>query len=98
MDSELIMQNGEITGTKFPTGHKCLLDARFELPYGKNMSVYLSNTEQLMMNINESESASKMCLKIFTPCRYFQLFKQIVFSFLAKIPSMKYALLIHRNK
>ena len=29
------MQNGEIRGTRFPTGHSVLLDARFEIPYGR---------------------------------------------------------------
>ncbi|XP_056021803.1 protein unc-13 homolog A-like isoform X9 [Ostrea edulis] len=33
LDSELIMRNGKVTGTRFPTGHTILLDARFELPY-----------------------------------------------------------------
>ncbi|XP_052282013.1 protein unc-13 homolog A-like isoform X4 [Dreissena polymorpha] len=33
LDSELIMQNGEIKGTRFPTGHSVLIDARFEIPY-----------------------------------------------------------------
>ncbi|KAL3866052.1 hypothetical protein ACJMK2_043393, partial [Sinanodonta woodiana] len=33
MDSELIMQNGEVMGTRGPTGHSVLIDARFELPY-----------------------------------------------------------------
>ena len=35
LDSELIMRNGEVIGTQTPTGHSVLIDARFELPYGK---------------------------------------------------------------
>ena len=35
LDSELIMRNGEVVGTQTPTGHSVLIDARFELPYGK---------------------------------------------------------------
>lgn len=35
LDSELIMRNGEVIGTQTPTGHSVLVDARFELPYGK---------------------------------------------------------------
>ncbi|XP_055956306.1 protein unc-13 homolog B isoform X3 [Patella vulgata] len=33
LDSELIIQNGEIMGTRLPSGHTILIDARFELPY-----------------------------------------------------------------
>ncbi len=29
------MRNGEVIGTQTPTGHSVLVDARFELPYGK---------------------------------------------------------------
>ena len=35
LDGELIMRNGEVIGTQAPTGHRVLLDARFDLPYGK---------------------------------------------------------------
>ena len=35
LDSELIMQNGEVKGTRYPTGHSVLIDARFEIPYGR---------------------------------------------------------------
>ena len=31
------MRNGKVTGTRFPTGHTILLDARFELPYGTSL-------------------------------------------------------------
>lgn len=30
------MKNGEVIGTQSPTGHDILIDARFELPYGKH--------------------------------------------------------------
>ncbi|XP_025078268.1 protein unc-13 homolog B-like isoform X7 [Pomacea canaliculata] len=33
LDQELVIQNGEIVGTRFPSEHHVLLDARFELPY-----------------------------------------------------------------
>lgn len=36
LDHELVQQNGEVIGTKDPTGHMILLDCRFELPYGEN--------------------------------------------------------------
>uniref|UniRef100_A0A0L8FZE0 Uncharacterized protein n=1 Tax=Octopus bimaculoides TaxID=37653 RepID=A0A0L8FZE0_OCTBM len=32
------MKNGEIIGTRGSTGHSILIDARFELPYGKFMT------------------------------------------------------------
>lgn len=34
LDSELIMNNGEICGTHTPTGHNLLIEAHFEPPYG----------------------------------------------------------------
>lgn len=33
LDSELIMAEGEVKGTKSPTGHSILVEAHFELPY-----------------------------------------------------------------
>lgn len=35
LDMELILMDGEVAGTKNPTGHYILLDCRFELPFGK---------------------------------------------------------------
>ncbi|XP_023214439.1 protein unc-13 homolog A-like [Centruroides sculpturatus] len=34
LDAELVMANGEVVGTKIPTGHSILIEAHFELPYG----------------------------------------------------------------
>ncbi|XP_015369077.1 PREDICTED: phorbol ester/diacylglycerol-binding protein unc-13-like [Diuraphis noxia] len=34
LDAELEMSDGEVTGTRCPTGHYLLIDARFELPFG----------------------------------------------------------------
>lgn len=34
LDMELILMNGEVAGTRNPTGHMILLDCRFELPFG----------------------------------------------------------------
>lgn len=31
---EVILMNGEVAGTRNPTGHMILLDCRFELPFG----------------------------------------------------------------
>lgn len=35
LDAELVMMDGEVVGTKNPTGHSLLVDCRFELPFGK---------------------------------------------------------------
>lgn len=36
LDSNAIMDENEICGTKDPTFHRLLLDTRFELPLGEN--------------------------------------------------------------
>ncbi|BES94156.1 Hypothetical protein NTJ_06965 [Nesidiocoris tenuis] len=33
LDAELVMMDGEVVGTKEPTGHSLLVDCRFELPF-----------------------------------------------------------------
>ncbi|KAK4880863.1 hypothetical protein RN001_004182 [Aquatica leii] len=33
LDAELVMRDGEVVGTKSPTGHSLLVDCRFELPF-----------------------------------------------------------------
>ncbi|XP_025833551.1 protein unc-13 homolog A-like, partial [Agrilus planipennis] len=33
LDAELVMRDGEVVGTKNPTGHTLLVDYRFELPF-----------------------------------------------------------------
>jgi len=35
LDSEQIIVNGEVQGTRDPTGHMLLLDLHFELPFGE---------------------------------------------------------------
>ncbi|XP_060525961.1 protein unc-13 homolog B isoform X4 [Cylas formicarius] len=35
LDAELVMRDGEVVGTKMPTGHSLLVDFRFELPFGR---------------------------------------------------------------
>lgn len=41
LDQEVILMNGEVAGTKNPTGHMLLLDCRFELPYGGKNFIHL---------------------------------------------------------
>lgn len=36
LDSEQIIVNGEVQGTRDPTGHMLLLDLHFELPFGES--------------------------------------------------------------
>lgn len=38
LDAELVMRDGEVVGTKNPTGDSLLIDCRFELPFGKSAS------------------------------------------------------------
>lgn len=35
IDTEQVMMNGEVNGTRDPTGHMLLLNLHFELPFGK---------------------------------------------------------------
>ena len=45
LDSNVIMAENEICGTKDPTFHRVLLDTRFELPLGKpSVSLYSKGT------------------------------------------------------
>ncbi|GFR73855.1 protein unc-13 homolog B-like isoform X12 [Elysia marginata] len=37
LDSELVINNGEVVGTRLATEHRILIDARFELPYGERV-------------------------------------------------------------
>lgn len=41
LDAELEMSDGVVTGTRCPTGHYLLIDARFELPFGKCTKMYM---------------------------------------------------------
>lgn len=38
LEAELVMRDGEVVGTKNPTGHSLLVDCRFELPFGKYLA------------------------------------------------------------
>lgn len=63
LDQDAILMNGEVVGTKTPTGHSILLDCRFELPYGGKTThrlVYLL-TFQLLSLLNTSSSTFLTC-------------------------------------
>ena len=48
LDAELEMKNGEVVGTKTPTGHCILLDCRFETPFGKDpISIFFLEPKSL---------------------------------------------------
>ncbi|KAG8236058.1 hypothetical protein J437_LFUL011981 [Ladona fulva] len=36
LEAELVMEDGEVVGTKGSTGHSLLVDCRFELPFGES--------------------------------------------------------------
>ncbi|KAL5004186.1 hypothetical protein ScPMuIL_017642, partial [Solemya velum] len=61
LESELIMHNGEIAGTRTPTGHSLLIDARFELPYDvvadlpEAEAAELQNKLEVLNNIMDQE-------------------------------------------
>lgn len=42
LDSNVIMAENEICGTKDPTFHRLLLDTRFELPLGLVFSIFMN--------------------------------------------------------
>ena len=52
LDAELIMRNGEPIGTQCPTDHHVLIDARFELPYGKRNEtlIYVNHPQTKIIN------------------------------------------------
>ncbi|BFZ01542.1 hypothetical protein BsWGS_04581 [Bradybaena similaris] len=68
LDSELVINNGEVVGTHIPTEHRILIDARFELPYDlpeseaaelqDKLSVINSMTNQDLLAVQESSRPS----------------------------------------
>lgn len=40
IDAEQVILNGEVQGTRDPTGHMLLLDLHFELPFGETLSSF----------------------------------------------------------
>ncbi|XP_021362642.1 protein unc-13 homolog A-like isoform X5 [Mizuhopecten yessoensis] len=63
MYSELILQNGEVAGTRVKTGHEILIDARFELPY--DVVADLPETEAVELQ-NKLEVLNTMDQEILT--------------------------------
>lgn len=41
IDTDLILMDGEVAGTRDPTGHMLLLDLRFELPFGEFFDILI---------------------------------------------------------
>ena len=51
LHSEVVMENGQILCTRNPTGHRVLIDYRFELPCGKPSAIWLCfNVDFLLLN------------------------------------------------
>lgn len=73
MDTELTHLNGEVVGTKGPSGHSLLVDARFELPY----DLQPDEAAQLQQKLEELNSVMDQEVK-----REVQIFNRI-FDFLS---------------
>lgn len=70
LDSQVIMNDNEICGTKDPTLHLLLLDTRFELPLGEK-SVFLCQSQKFstgagrcreILHPQESSWINKVCV------------------------------------
>lgn len=72
LDSQVIMNDNEICGTKDPTLHLLLLDTRFELPLGEK-SVFLCQSQKVSIGAGR-------CRKILHPQESSRINKVCVFS------------------
>lgn len=50
LDMDLILMEGEVAGTKNPTGHMILLDCRFEQPFGSYLNNPNTSTKKPIAN------------------------------------------------
>ncbi len=55
LDSQVIMTDNEICGTKDPTLHLVLLDTRFELPLGEKSHVKFKNSQLVRKDRKKKE-------------------------------------------
>lgn len=51
MDREVEVKNQQVNGTKVPTGHRVLIDARYEVPYGM-LALYLHSRLPYISNLS----------------------------------------------
>ncbi|KAJ8982329.1 hypothetical protein NQ317_009444 [Molorchus minor] len=61
LDAELVMRDGEVVGTKMPTGHSLLVDCRFELPFDpENIEASdLQRKLEMLNNIMDQEARAE---------------------------------------
>uniref|UniRef100_A0A8D9AHQ4 Protein unc-13 homolog A n=1 Tax=Cacopsylla melanoneura TaxID=428564 RepID=A0A8D9AHQ4_9HEMI len=61
LDGELVMMDGEVVGTKIPTGHSILMDCRFELPFDPENTEGpdLQRKLELLNNIMDQEARNE---------------------------------------
>ncbi|XP_018570699.1 protein unc-13 homolog B [Anoplophora glabripennis] len=61
LEAELVMRDGEVVGTKMPTGHSLLVDCRFELPFDpENIEASdLQRKLEMLNNIMDQEARAE---------------------------------------
>ncbi|KAJ8921478.1 hypothetical protein NQ315_003096, partial [Exocentrus adspersus] len=61
LEAELVMRDGEVVGTKTPTGHSLLVDCRFELPFDpENIEASdLQRKLEMLNNIMDQEARAE---------------------------------------
>ncbi|KAF5304324.1 hypothetical protein FQA39_LY09703 [Lamprigera yunnana] len=61
LDAELVMRDGEVVGTKSPTGHSLLVDCRFELPFDPENAEAgeLQRKLEMLNNIMDQEARAE---------------------------------------
>ncbi|CAH1990570.1 unnamed protein product [Acanthoscelides obtectus] len=61
LEAELVMRDGEVVGTKTPTGHSLLVDCRFELPFDpENIEALdLQRKLEMLNNIMDQEARAE---------------------------------------
>lgn len=64
LDTELVVMNGEVAGTRTPTGHMLLLDCRFEMPFGRYINIKPTKYPSFMC---EAILCSRICFLVSPP-------------------------------
>ncbi|XP_049847988.1 phorbol ester/diacylglycerol-binding protein unc-13-like [Schistocerca gregaria] len=61
LEAELVMRDGEVVGTKSPTGHSLLVDCRFELPFDPENTegADLQRKLEMLNNIMDQEARAE---------------------------------------
>ena len=53
LHSEVVLENGQILCTRNPTGHRVLIDYRFELPCGKSMDANVCELDMCYVELRD---------------------------------------------